>query len=54
MQLWYTDELRLFQIIRWTPESPRLRLTQGRVEEAEEIITRVMRANKREIPDDFR
>ena len=54
MQLWYIDELRLFQIIRWTPESPRLRLTQGRVEEAEEIIKRVMRSNKREIPDDFR
>ena len=40
--------------LRWTPESPRLRLTQGRVDEAEEIITKVMRANKREIPDDFR
>ena len=40
--------------LRWTPESPRLRLTQGRVDEAEKIITKVMRANKREIPDEFR
>ena len=46
--------LAIYLFIRWTPESPRLRLTQGRVGEAEKIIARVMRANKQEIPDGFR
>ena len=46
--------LVIFLFVRWTPESPRLRLTQGRVDEAEKIITKVMRSNKKEIPDNFR
>ena len=37
-----------------TPESPRLRLTQGRIDEAEKIIRTIKKVNREEIPPNFR
>ena len=44
--------LRVF-FVRLTPESPRLLLTQGKVEKAGKIIRKIIKVNKKEIPDHF-
>ena len=36
-----------------SPESPRLRLTQNRVPEAEKIIRTIKRVNREPVPDDL-
>ncbi len=43
----------LFAFYFITPESPRLRLTQGRTADAETIIRRILRHNGEEIPEDL-
>ncbi len=40
--------------VRISPESPRLLLTQGKVERAEGIIRHIKTVNKQKIPGDFR
>jgi hypothetical protein len=36
-----------------TPESPRLLLTQGKVDKADKIIRNIIKVNKKEVPDHF-
>ena len=39
---------------RLSPESPRLLLTKGKIDEAEKIIRRIKKTNNEEIAEDFR
>ena len=45
--------IRLVFHLRLTPESPRLLLTQGKVNKAGNIIRRIIKTNKREVQDNF-
>ena len=36
-----------------TPESPRWLVTQGRMEDAKEVLTKIAETNKSKVPDDI-
>ena len=44
---------RLAFHLRLTPESPRLLLTQGKVDKAGNIIHNIIKFNKKEVPDNL-
>ena len=45
--------LLYYSLPRLTPESPRLLLTQGKVEKSSQIIRQIIRTNKKEAPENL-
>ena len=49
----YPRQKIILNVFRLTPESPRLLLTQGKVDKAEKIIRNIITTNGEKIPDNI-